>query len=105
VVVRVLNALVDSVFKVADDRVVVSNDVSIFENRCLDASLLSTEIFNHKAKTGIDWIVLLELFVHRTSTVPQIDNFELFGGDVLSQISDFFVKYKLEFFELLSLFL
>jgi len=53
VVVRVLDHLVNSVFKVADDRVVISNNVPVGLNRFLDEALAHTEVLNHEAETGV----------------------------------------------------
>jgi len=53
VVVRVLDHLVNSVLKVADDRIVVPNNIPVGLNGFLDEALAHTEVLNHETETGV----------------------------------------------------
>ena len=67
--------------------------------------MLLSQIFNHVAEGCIDFVVLLQLFIHRFSAVSQVQNLSLLWGNILSQVSNLLVQNELEFFELLRLFL
>ena len=53
-VIHVLDHLVDGVFEVIDDCVVISNDISICLDRFLYEPLTDSEVLHHETKTRID---------------------------------------------------
>jgi len=69
VVVSARDHLVDSVFEVADNGVVVANDVSVGLNLLLDEALAHAQVLHHKAERCVDAVVLFQLFVHRAGAV------------------------------------
>ena len=58
-VIGVLNDLIDSVLEVVDDRIVVTDDVTVRLDGFLDETLADTQVFDHESETSIDLIVLL----------------------------------------------
>ena len=54
VVISILNDLVDCIFKVVDDRVIVPLNDSVLLDKVLDETLAHSQVFHHEAKTGID---------------------------------------------------
>ena len=97
-IISILDNLIDGILEVVDDLVVVSEDVSICFNMLLNNTLTHSPILNHEAKTRVDGVVLLKLFVHGPCTVPQARNFELLGCDILSQVSDLLIQDEFELF-------
>lgn len=104
-VICVLDHLVDGIFEVADDRVIVADDVTVGLDLLLDETLAHTQVLDHEAETGVHRVVLLQLLVHRSSAVSQVNDLELLGGNVLPQVSDLLIEHKLELFQLLRLLL
>ena len=105
VIVSVLNNLIDRVFEVVDDRVIVPLDNSILLDEILDEALAHSQVFYHETKTSIHRVVLLKLLVHRACSLSQALDLELFRRNVLSQVSNLLIEHKLELFQLLGLLL
>jgi len=63
-VVNVLDYLEHSIFEVFNDMVVVSYDISVRSDCLEDECLSDAEVFNHKTKTCIDFVVLFKSCVH-----------------------------------------
>ena len=105
VVVSVLNNLIDRVFEVVDDRVIVPLDNSILLDEVLDEALAHSQVFYHETKTSIHRVVLLKLLVHRACSLSQALDLELFRRNVLSQVSNLLIEHKLELFQFLGLLL
>ena len=103
VVIRVLDHLVNGILEVVDDGVVVADDVAVRLDCFLDEALTDAKIFDHEAETGVDLVVLLEALVHGASAGSEVGDFELFRGNVLTQVPDLLIQHKLELFKLLSL--
>ena len=99
VIIRVLDYLVYGIFKVVNASVVVPNDVSVGLNRLLNDTLPEPQVFYHVTQTRINIVVILsESFIHGSSTVPQSLSLNLLRRNVFSEISNFLIKHKLEFF-------
>ena len=63
-IISVLHDLIDGILKAVDERVVVSDDVTISHDRLLDHALTHTQVFDHETKRGIHLVVLLKALVH-----------------------------------------
>ena len=105
VIIGELHDLVHCILEVVDDRVIVAKHVPILLNVLLNDPLPHPQILHHEPQTGINRVVLLQLFVHRPGSIAQAGNFELLGRDVLAQIPNFLIQHKLELLQLLGLFL
>ena len=104
-VISVLDYLVHSVLEVIDIGLVIANLVSVGRNRLGNQSLSYTEVLDHETKRGVDRIVLIQLLVERTSSVPETGNLKFFRCYVLPEIANLFIEHELELFQLLSLLL
>ena len=104
-IVSVLNDLIDSIFEVVDDRVIVPLDNSILLDEVLDETLTHSQVFHHEAKTCIHRVVLLKFLIHRACSFSQALDLELLRRNVLSQVSNLLIEHKLELFQLLGLLL
>jgi len=62
-IVGVLYDLVDCVFEAVDICIIITNDVPVARNRLCDQGLSHTEIFNHKAETSVDRVVLFQFLI------------------------------------------
>ena len=62
-VVRVLHNLVDCVFEIVNECVVVADDVAIRRNGLCNKGLSDTKVLDHEAEGGIHGVVLVQLLV------------------------------------------